>query len=169
MRVTLVGFMGCGKSTVAALLARRLGWRLVEMDELILSNSGEESIEDIFQKRGEGYFRDLECACLNSLSKEDKLVVSAGGGVVMRPENLDALKAGGGKVVYLETGFEEVKKRLGDGRGRPLFQDVKQAENLYIFRVPLYKRFCDVKVKSEDKTPEQVAQEIQVWLAQAGK
>ena len=89
--VFLIGFMGVGKSTVAKLLAKELESTLVEMDETIEAETGME-ISKIFEKYGETYFRDLETELLKRITGGGGAVVSCGGGVVLRPENVRLMK-----------------------------------------------------------------------------
>ena len=164
MRVTLIGFMGSGKSTVAPLLAGQLGWRALELDDLVVQSSGEASVADIFSKFGEEYFREIESRCLHSLTARQEVVVSAGGGVVLRPENIAALKEHGGKAVYLQVAFDEIKRRLAGSSGRPLFQEESRAAELYSKRLPLYEQAADLTVVAGGQPPEAAALQILEWL-----
>ena len=89
--IFLIGFMGAGKSTIARNLQKELGMELVEMDERIVKEQGM-SINDIFKTKGEDGFRDIESQLVIDLGKQDKAIVSCGGGVVIRPENVKNMK-----------------------------------------------------------------------------
>lgn len=124
MNLVLIGMMGCGKSTCGRLLAQKLGRELVDMDTVIQQREGR-SISDIFAAEGEGYFRDLETALARELAQQDNLVISTGGGVILRTENTDALRSTG-MVVWLNRSAEDIFDgvALDD---RPLAQDGKKA------------------------------------------
>lgn len=148
-KVSLIGFMGSGKSSVAALLAPTLGFSLVEMDDEIVSRSGLASIPSIFEAKGELFFRDLEAEVARSLSERSGLVISTGGGAVERPENVQHLKAHGGVLVYLRTSFATVVSRLGDISNRPLFKIPEHALTLYNRRVSIYERLADLTLDTD--------------------
>ena len=98
--IFLVGFMGAGKTTVSKYLSSMLAVERVEVDELIIKKEGM-SINSIFEEYGEEYFRDCETSTLIGLEKRDRLVVSCGGGIVLREENIASMKKNG-KVVLLD-------------------------------------------------------------------
>lgn len=124
MNLVLIGMMGCGKSTCGRLLAQHLNRELVDMDTVIQQREGR-SISHIFAQAGEEYFRDLESALAKELSRKDDLVISTGGGVILRPENVDALRQNA-MVFWLNRPAEDIFDRtaLDD---RPLAQDGKAA------------------------------------------
>ena len=124
MNLVLIGMMGCGKSTCGHLLAQQLSRQLVDMDTVIQEREGK-SISKIFAEQGECYFRDLETALARELSQQDGLIISTGGGVILRPENVEALRSNG-MVVWLNRSAEHIFDgvALDD---RPLAQDGKAA------------------------------------------
>lgn len=154
-RIVLVGFMGAGKSTVGALLADRLGYRLVDLDEEIVVEQGR-SINQIFQQEGESQFRDYETATLQQVMSQHKVVVSSGGGVVGRDENW-VLMTERAVVVYLCCNWSTVQQRLQGTTDRPLVNssDLKQLQDLYQKRLPLYQR-AEIIVETDGLLPEQV-------------
>jgi|GEM_PF-299108 len=160
MKLVLIGFMGSGKSTLAPLLAKRLGLKLVELDQVILAASGYSSISEIFEKEGEATFRKLETEAIQKLTKLDNIVVSCGGGVVLSKENISLLKVKNTKIVYLETDLEVIKKRLLSDNTRPLFKDPDKANDLYLKRLPLYKKYADYTVKSDHLSPDLLVEEV---------
>ena len=95
----LIGFMGTGKSTIAAKLKEALKVEQIEMDALIAEEAGM-SIPDIFEKFGESHFRDLETEMLRKFKEKKPVVVSCGGGAVLRDENIEIMK-GQGKIILL--------------------------------------------------------------------
>src|SRR5690554_1179913 len=102
--------MGTGKSTIGRLLSKKLDFQFVDTDELISQREGA-CIPDIFLKQGEEYFRDLESLIIERLMKEDKLVVSTGGGAVLRAKNLRLLKENG-IVISLMASIETLIRRM---------------------------------------------------------
>lgn len=159
MNIILIGFMGAGKTVVARLLAKKLKFKVIEMDDLVLASSRRKSINQIFQKDGEIRFRELEIGTAKKLSNVDSVVISTGGGVVMNKIILDYLKQKG-LVFFLQASFETIRERLKDDAIRPLFQDKKSASQLYKFRLPFYKKYADFKILTEGKSVNQVAQEV---------
>lgn len=159
--IVLVGYMGAGKTTVGKALAKRTGKRFVDTDALIVSQM-DLSINDIFEKYGEAYFRDLETKLLDNLIKSDVgCIVSCGGGLPMREENRPYLKRLG-KVVYLKVSETDIMKRLKGDTTRPLLKgprdEVKERiHNMLEMRDPVYTEVADVVIKSgKYKVPEVV-------------
>jgi len=120
--LVLIGPMGSGKTTVGRLLAEKLGWSFIDTDDLIEAYSGM-SISQIFAENGEKYFRRLEEKAIGEAVSKTRTVIATGGGAVTNPANLKQMKAQG-VVVYLQTGLEELTKRVGSGKGRPLLSGV---------------------------------------------
>lgn len=114
----LIGFMGTGKSTVARQLSRQLELPFFEMDEMIVQEQGME-ISNIFQEKGEAYFRDLETALLKKLLQEEKGILSCGGGIILRDENIQAMKKHG-TVILLTAKPETILKRVQHNQSRPV-------------------------------------------------
>ncbi len=158
MNIILIGFMGTGKSSVAPLVANKLNMRYIEMDELIEKKAGK-SIEEIFRDSGELAFREYEIAVAKDLKNISNAVVSCGGGVVMNKIIIDYLKLNG-VVVGMFADFETIFKRVAGDMPRPLFKDRKLAEKLYNFRKPMYEFYSDKKVSTDNKSIEEVAEEI---------
>lgn len=113
--IFLTGFMGAGKSTIGRRLARRLGYRFADLDELIAAREGR-SIAEIFAAQGEAYFRDCEAAVLAEQTTADQVVFATGGGIVGRAENR-AMMRQLGSVVYLRAAWSTLEQRLAKGRG----------------------------------------------------
>jgi shikimate kinase len=138
--VILVGFMGAGKSTVGRLLARRLGRCFVETDAMITAREGC-SIPEIFETRGELYFRQLEAEVLGALTDKRDHVVATGGGFPCAPGAMDRLLQLG-TVVWLAADFEAVYARAKRIGGRPMLADrtAEDAAALYRVRQEVYRR-----------------------------
>ncbi|MDR0481432.1 MAG: shikimate kinase [Gallionellaceae bacterium] len=141
-RCALIGMPGCGKSTVGRHLARRLGLPFVDMDQRLEEQLGC-SISQYFEQCGEAAFREREAAALSELAAQTgPLVLSTGGGAVLRPGNRDALRRGFAPVIYLRTSPEELFRRLRHDTVRPLLQvsdPLARLRDLYQSRDPLYR------------------------------
>ncbi len=140
-RVVLTGFMGAGKSTVGALLARRLGWRFLDVDQEIEDAQGL-SVADIFAQRGEPWFRQAEREAIQSLLQSDSLVLALGGGAIeddrTRALILDSAPT---KLIHLEAGLVTVLDRCrGMEHLRPVLSDRANLETRYAHRLPLYRQ-----------------------------
>jgi shikimate dehydrogenase len=157
--IALIGFMGSGKSTVAAILSKKLGLELIEIDEEIVRVSGLSNVNEIFVQKGETYFRELEKKAITNALKKTNQVISCGGGVVSSDEVMNLLKKNC-RVVFLQADFKTITKRLKDSDSRPLFKEVEKAESLYKQRSPLYEKYSDIRIETDTKTPEKVAEAI---------
>lgn len=163
--IVLIGFMGTGKSVVGRILARRLGWALVDTDRRIVARE-RASIPQIFARRGEAYFRDVEARVIAEVARRRDVVIATGGGAVLRPENMQRLR-GYGWIVSLTAPADALLKRLADGERRPLLRggDVRQnVIRLLDQRRPLY-RDADLMVDVSVATPERVAEVVLDFLA----
>lgn len=151
MNIILIGFMGSGKTTIAKRLAKKLICNYLDMDDLILKKSKRSNINQIFALDGELKFRELEISVAKKLSKTDNLIISTGGGVVMNRIIIDYLKSSG-MIVFLESSFENIKKRLKFDDSRPLFKNPKIAQELFELRQPLYQQYSDLTIKTDQKS-----------------
>jgi shikimate kinase len=163
-KLILIGFMGSGKSSVAPLLAQRLNFRAVDADRELVRASGYESIAEIFSHAGEPEFRDLEAKCIAALRDASSVVIATGGGVIGREENMQHLSCNGGVIVFLDTSFAEVTRRIGDLASRPLFRNQSIAEMIYQQRLPVYRRYADYTVHTDGKSPDELCTEITTLL-----
>ena len=118
MIISLIGMMGCGKSTIAKLLSDRLCFQLLDTDSLIV-NRENQSINEIFQNKGEGYFRHLESEILTEVLAVDNSVISTGGGIVKSEANILLLKEKS-IVFYLKSDENVLYERVKNNRERPL-------------------------------------------------
>ena len=165
--IFLIGFMGCGKSTNAACLAEMTGARQVEMDQMIVENEGM-AIADIFEEKGEAYFRELEMELIKSFAGVEPAVISCGGGAVLKEENVRLMKESG-KIVLLTAEPGTIYERVKDSTERPVLNgnmNVGYIEELMEKRRPKYEAAADVTIATDGKTSEEICGEI---LAICGK
>ena len=160
--IALVGFMGCGKTTVGRMLAERLGWRFVDLDTRIVELTGA-SIVDIFRRQGEPAFRTIETEVLDRAMGETgernlPTVIALGGGTLTRPENLARLRQSGATLVWLDCPIDDLLKRCAGVADRPLFRDESSFRLLYRERLPLYTE-ADSRVDGA-REPVQVVEQI---------
>ncbi len=159
--LVLVGFMGSGKSSVGRLLATRLGFRFVDTDALVTHSAGM-PITDIFARRGEEAFREMETAALASLLGKKGLVVATGGGIVTREANLPMLHELG-YTVGLLADEKTIFERVSRNNRRPLLQTAdprRTIAELLAARAPLYTAAAQQLVETSEKTHAEVAAEI---------
>lgn len=158
LNVILVGFMGCGKTTLGSRLAEKLGFTFVDMDDCIVRKAGR-TISDIFAAEGEAGFRRIESEVLEELLARDHMVVATGGGVVTVPENHLKLKALG-FIIWLNLPENAIWNRLSRNRTRPLLrtENPKQTvQDLLEKRLPLYAAVADLEADTKDLTPDEAA------------
>jgi shikimate kinase len=163
-RVVLVGPMGAGKSTVAALLAE--AWRLPVRDtDADIEAAEGRSISDIFVDDGEDHFRTLEVAAVADALASHDGVLALGGGAVLDPATRALLA--GHRVVFLRVGLSEAVKRVGLGVGRPLLLGNVRAriKALLDERTPVYESVAAYVVETDGRTPADVATEVEGLLA----
>ena len=153
--ILLIGMPGCGKSTIAALLAEKTGRTCADADELVCRMAGV-TIPEIFARDSEEGFRSLETQALGELCKRSGLIISTGGGCVTRPENLPLLRQNG-KVIWLKRDLAMLPTD-----GRPLSQ-ANRLSDLYARREPLYAAFSDVSIDNNGTPEETVNAIIRYW------
>lgn len=166
--IFLVGFMATGKTTVGRILAARLGWKLVDLDEVIAGEAGK-TVPEIFAAEGEAGFRARETRALGAVSRERGQVVATGGGAACREDNLQTMLAAG-RVVTLAVTPEEAVRRARGGAGRPLLSGpdpVGAATALLAARAPFYAR-AHLSVDTVGRLPQDVAREVLAWVRPEG-
>jgi shikimate kinase len=159
-RIVLTGFMGSGKSTVGPLLAARLGWSFLDVDDVIEAEAGV-PIAEIFARYGESYFRRLEHETIARLNSGDALVLALGGGAIEDSATRSLLlTAPGTLLVHLEV---ELATTLARCRGtehlRPILADQANLASRYQRRLPLY-RMAHVSIPVDALTPDEVVNAI---------
>ena len=159
--IALIGFMGAGKSSVCAVLKDMLAMDSVECDDEIVARAGM-SINEIFEKYGEEYFRDLESEALESCENLRQTVISCGGGAVLRRRNVDSLKKHS-RIVLLTASPRTILDRIGDSDDRPKLRgkkNVKAIAEMMAEREQYYRDAADVVVNTDGKTVLEVCEEI---------
>jgi shikimate kinase len=142
-KLYFVGFMGAGKSTMARTFAARVGWKPIDIDELIEQRE-RQTIAEIFRVHGEPYFRALEREAVRTILPERYAAVATGGGTFADADSRAALLEDG-TVVWLDVPFETVVERVpADGR-RPLAADRERFEALYLVRCASY-RYAHLRI-----------------------
>lgn len=163
--ISLIGFMGTGKSTVGRLLARKIGWRFVDTDEIITRVAGR-PIPSIFAEEGEAAFRERETQAVLGAAAGERQVIATGGGAVLRPENTAALRQAG-LVVWLTTRPDVVVARTGRrAAARPLLASAQDDPLAHVLKMlgergPLYQAAAHLVVDTSDRPPQTVAAEIE--------
>lgn len=158
--IVLIGFMGTGKSTVGKVLAKKMNRALVDVDHRI-EEMEKRRIAEIFEREGEAYFRKLEKEAIREIALGSNLVITTGGGAVIDPENLAALKRNG-FLIALDAGAETIFQRVKDTRHRPLLRSgdlLGEIKRLLDERRPHY-READLTFATDGKSPAQVAELI---------
>jgi len=158
--IVLVGFMGTGKTVVAKRLAERLKREFLELDAVIEKKEGM-SIKDIFEKKGEPYFRKLEKAVVKEAAQKQGLVISAGGGAIIDEENFKTLKPNS-IIICLQALPDTIIQRTKGNVCRPLLNvpdPKKRIEELLAQRAPYYKK-ADHTVSTDNLTIDQVVAQI---------
>ena len=158
--VVLTGFMGTGKSAVGRELAQLLGMELVDVDEMIEMDQ-QMPIPEIFRLHGEPRFREIETEMIRRVAKRDNLVISTGGGAVLREENMEALRSTG-SIFCLFASAETIHERTRSSDNRPLLKadnPMARIRELLAARRPYYEK-AGALVDTEGKSPRQIAEEI---------
>lgn len=162
MNIVLCGMMGVGKTSVGIRLSELTDRRWYDTDVMITDRHGR--ISDIFEYYGEPYFRSLETDITRELAEQDNLVISTGGGLVLKHENSELLKKKG-KIFFLRASFETLLQRVKADNSRPLLQDSgsilsEKLQMLLRERTPVYEHAADCIISTDGKSLDDVAVEI---------
>jgi len=158
--IVLIGFMGCGKTTVGRILAEKMKFTFADSDQIIENKQGM-TIPQIFEIYGEEYFRRLEEITIRSLLEKNNIVISTGGGAVLNQSLFDYMKLNA-RVVHLKASIDTLWDRLRNCTNRPmLYSDNprKRMEELYIMRLPIYQK-AHLNIETDGKEPVKIAMEI---------
>ena len=159
-RLILTGFMGAGKSTVGAILARDLGWRFLDLDQVIEANS-HRTVAEIFRDDGEAEFRRRERQAVQQLSGEQEIVLALGGGTVEDESTRSLLiRSPGNCLVFLHAELPDLLARCTvEGKVRPLLAAPEALEARHSLRLPHY-RAAHVTVTTTGLAPREVADRV---------
>ena len=164
--IILTGFMGVGKTSVGTKLANDLGYTFIDTDDLIEADQ-KMTINEIFAKKGERYFRDVETTIIRQVLERERLVISTGGGAVIRDENREAFRQNG-LTVCLMARPEVIYERVKEETHRPLLQvdDPRATIRELLEHRARYYRQADMTIDTSDKSIEEVIAEISERAAQ---
>lgn len=163
--VYLIGFMGSGKSTIGSLAAKMAGVPFLDTDKII-EKEKKKSIEDIFKEKGETYFRDLETQVLKELSDRKKGVVSCGGGIILKEENIKIMKESG-SLILLKASPATIFERVRHSTSRPKLNGHMNLEYISAMmeeRRPYYDRAGAIELETDTKSVREIAKEILNFL-----
>lgn len=159
--IYLVGFMGCGKTTISGFLGRRMKMPVIDTDAAIVESEGK-SISEIFAESGEESFRTLETNILEKISKTGGSIISCGGGIVLREENIRIMKKYG-SVIWLTAKPANILKRVSGDKNRPLLKDnmnIRHISNMLDSRKSMYERAADYVIRTDDRSIESIVKDI---------
>ena len=162
MNIVLIGYRGTGKSVVGAIVAEKLGMECVSMDAEIVRRAGM-SVPEIVEKEGWPGFRDREAGVAEDLAGRDNIVIDCGGGVIERPENIEALGANG-RIFWLKASAAVIVERIQDDTQRPALVEGRtftdEVTEVLERRTPMYRNASDWEIETDGLTPEEVADRI---------
>ena len=159
----LIGYRGSGKTTVAELLSKRVGWPWIDADIELERRAGR-TIKEIFATGGEDSFRDWESRTVADLTRSERMILALGGGVILRKENRTAIRRG--LVIWLQADPETIWRRMcadattSQRRPNLIGGGLAEVEQMLAARAPLYQECADYTVETADRPAEQVANEI---------
>jgi shikimate kinase len=166
MNIVLIGYRGTGKTVVGELLSAQLDMALMDMDAQIVEKAGM-PIPEIVKKSGWPGFRDIESEIARKLADLDNIIIDTGGGVIERPENIEALKSNS-RIFWLQASVDTIVSRIREGTQRPALTAGKtftqEVAEVLEQRIPKYKSAAQYEIDTDPLTPEQVAEKIiQIW------
>lgn len=168
--IVLIGMRGSGKTTIARLLSKRLGREYLELDVLV-EKKAEMSILEIVKRHGWDYFRDLETDMVREVSARNGTVISTGGGIVTKTENIEAIKRNG-LCIFLSAPINVLMKRIAEDDSRPALTSAatpkEEMEKLLVERAPLYEAAADETVDTREDSPDKAVREIMLKLKARG-
>ena len=162
MNIVLIGYRGTGKSTVGKILGRMLAWDVVSTDAEVV-RLAHLSIPDIVSRFGWDYFRDLESQVCQDLAGRESLILDTGGGAILRPQNVEALKRSGW-LFWLTAAVPTIVERIGNDTQRPSLTGTKsfteETADVLRTREPIYRAAADYTISTEGRNPEEVAEAV---------
>ena len=161
MRIILIGPMGSGKSSIGKILAKKINFKFIDTDKLIEIQEGIK-IKEIFNLKGESYFRDLEVKVLKETLTARRAVIATGGGILQREKNRFMLE-NEKNVFFLNSSVKRQFERTKDSDKRPLLNkgdNFKTLKELYKKRLPHYENVSRYKIEMDDKTNDEIVEQI---------
>jgi len=166
MNIVLIGMRGSGKTTIGNFIAKKLDWQFIETDSLIEKNIGTK-ISKFVNQSGWIAFRTVESKFIDNVSNLDSVVISSGGGVVIKKENIRKLKKNG-VLIWLTASNDTLYNRIKDDRNRPFLTNARsrkeEIKKVFKVREKLYKGAADLVVSTETNTIEQALHDIYKYL-----
>ena len=159
--IVLIGFMGAGKSSVGRTLARMTGLSRFDTDEIVAARFGL-TVSEVFETKGEEKFRQAETEALRELVGKCGAIITTGGGILLKPENVELVRQLG-TVVHLEADEETLSRRINRRTTRPLLRTENPRATLTELlrvRLPLYRAAADIQVDTTLLTHDEVAKKI---------
>ena len=155
LKICIIGMPGSGKSTIGRILSKRLNYKFFDTDENI-EDETQSKITDIFTYKGEDYFRELETRILSKLIKIDKVVISTGGGIILKNKNILNKCFN----IYLHCDEDVLIERASRNKDRPLLLiDIKKnMKNLFNERKDIYNDLADLKINTESNTQKTITE-----------
>lgn len=161
--IALIGMSGCGKTYIGEALAQKLKQEFIDIDQCIEASENK-SITEIF-KQGENFFRDIETQAVLKFSEKSNAIISTGGGVVKREENMQALKRNS-LIFFINRSVEDIIGDI-DATNRPMIKSKASVEEIYKERLPLYRKYSDFEIINNASLEEVVDEIIKVINEQA--
>jgi len=162
MNIILIGMRGSGKSTVGKALAKKMDKSFIDMDRLIAVNVGM-SLPDFVNRFGWDTFRQKESEIAIKTSNETNAVIATGGGVILKKSNINTLRRNS-KFVFLKTSINQMFERIKNAKDRPALTDkntlMEELEEVWKERKSLYENTADIIIETDNKTINQIADEI---------
>lgn len=168
MNIVLIGYRGCGKSTIGRLLAARTGKGYISTDEQIVKKAGM-GIPDIVEKHGWKYFRDLESSVAEEVSAMEDIVMDTGGGIILREQNVKHLKKNG-KLILLTADLEKIVDRIQSDPNRPPLKEgmsfIEEQKKVLEERNPIYRAIADFSVDTSHESADSCVDKIILYISQ---
>ncbi len=164
--IFIVGLMGSGKTSIGKFLAKRTGRLFIDTDNEIIKESGM-TITEIFNKFGENYFRDLEHKVLLKAKSIENHVISTGGGIILKLENIKIMK-NSGTIIFLDIDVETQLSRVRNKKNRPLLDSNNMVENLVNIKKErdyIYKNISDYIISISEKNKSEIVGKIQNYIS----
>lgn len=153
----LIGMAGAGKSVIGREIAKKLGMNFIDTDNYIEEKEGKK-IQNIIDEYGDKVFKEIEKKRIEELGLNN-CVVSTGGSVVLSPNIMDFLKENG-KIIFLDVPLDIIKRRLKRGDRRIVGIRTSSLENIFEFRLPLYRKYADIIIDTTNKNKEEIVKLI---------